>query len=99
MQTLANEEVGYAADAWALGCLLVQMLQGLPPFKAASEYLTFQKVTAAEYSLQPDLDPAARDLITHLLVLEPSQRLGERLPVRPPCGLLGDDALLHSGVI
>ena len=76
MQTLSNEAVGFEADLWALGCIGFQMLTGRPPFKAASEYLTFQKVAAAEYTLPEGVPEDARDLINQLLVLEPPKRLG-----------------------
>ena len=76
MQTLSNEAVGCEADLWAFGCIVFQMLTARPPFKAASEYLTFQKVAAAEYTLPEGMPEDARDLINQLLVLEPAKRLG-----------------------
>ena len=36
----------FAADAWALGCLAYQLLVGVPPFRAATEYLTYQRIAA-----------------------------------------------------
>ena len=76
MQTLGNKAVGCEADLWAFGCIVFQMITGRPPFKAASEYLTFQKVAAAEYTLPEDVPEDARDLINQLLNLEPANRLG-----------------------
>ena len=52
------------------------MLVGKPPFRGASEYLTFQLVAAGEYSVPDALDPSARDVIGNLLLLNPQQRLG-----------------------
>lgn len=48
--------------------------------QAASEYLTFQRIAACEYSIpaEAELPPDAEALIRQLLVLEPSQRLGEQ---------------------
>lgn len=76
MQALEGKAVGPTADLWAFGCIVYQMLVGKAPFKAASEYLIFQKVAAAEFELPDSLSEASRDLISRLLVLEPQQRLG-----------------------
>jgi 3-phosphoinositide dependent protein kinase-1 len=45
-EVLRSTDVGYAADLWALGCLIYQMLVGTPPFRDRSEYLTFERITA-----------------------------------------------------
>ncbi|PFH55399.1 hypothetical protein XA68_18406 [Ophiocordyceps unilateralis] len=51
------------------------MLAGRPPFKAASEYLTFQKIVNLDYEFPPGFPSSARDLIERCLVLEPDRRL------------------------
>jgi serine/threonine protein kinase len=49
-EILNNERVTCAADLWALGCVVYQMMIGRAPFKAMSEYLTFQLIVAGEWS-------------------------------------------------
>jgi 3-phosphoinositide dependent protein kinase-1 len=56
------------ADIWAFGCVLFQIIAGRPPFRGATEYLTFQKVLACEYEFPEGFDPAAKSLIERILV-------------------------------
>ena len=62
-------------DIWAFGCILYQMLAGKPPFKAANEYLTFQKVMKIQYAFTAGFPQIVKDLVKKLLVREPNDRL------------------------
>ncbi len=76
-EVLRNEPLSCAADLWALGCVLHQLLAGRPPFQAASEYLTFQAAVAGEAAPLPaDAPPAAAALVAALLAPDPAARPG-----------------------
>lgn len=68
----------FAADVWALGCVIFQMLTGQPPFRGGSEYLTFQKISSGDYCWPPacPASPAARSFVAACLHPDPGKRLG-----------------------
>ena len=74
-ELLTDKAVGKPSDMWAFGCIIYQLLVGRPPFKAGTEYLTFQKIVSLEYDFPAGFPPAARDLVERCLVLDPSRRL------------------------
>ncbi|CAL1278763.1 unnamed protein product [Larinioides sclopetarius] len=77
-EMLSDKSSSPSVDLWALGCIIYQMISGLPPFRAPNEYLIFQKITKLEYDFPDGFSVAAKDLVQKLLVLEPSQRLGSQ---------------------
>lgn len=74
-ELLTDKNACKASDLWAFGCIIYQLLAGRPPFKAANEYLTFQKITSLQYDFPNGFPEVAKDLVERLLVLEPSRRL------------------------
>ncbi|KAJ0178349.1 hypothetical protein K1T71_006172 [Dendrolimus kikuchii] len=65
-----------ASDLWAFGCIIYQMISGLPPFRAATEFLTFQKILKMDYEFPEGFPADAKDLVEKLLVLDHSKRIG-----------------------
>ena len=61
-------KVGRASDVWSLGCILYQMIAGRFAFVGLSEYLTWQKIKALDYSFPDGFDEQAKDLVSKLLV-------------------------------
>ncbi|KAF1969503.1 Pkinase-domain-containing protein [Bimuria novae-zelandiae CBS 107.79] len=74
-ELLTDKNACKASDLWAFGCIIYQLLAGRPPFKAANEYQTFQKIVGLEYSFPDGFPPLAKDLVERLLVLDPVTRL------------------------
>ncbi len=79
-EVLRDEEVTAACDLWALGCMIYQLLTGNTPFRAASEYLTFQRILAhvneSDIEFPSHVSAKARDLIVRLLSPKCGDRLG-----------------------
>ena len=74
-ELLTDKNACKASDLWAFGCIIYQLLAGRPPFKAANEYQTFQKIVALDYTFPAGFPDVARDLVERLLVLDPAKRL------------------------
>lgn len=75
-EILNGKPTSRATDLWALGCIIYQMISGLPPFRAGTEYLIFQKVLKVDMSFPEGFDSVAADLVEQLIRLEPQERLG-----------------------
>jgi len=75
-EMLQESKSSYASDLWALGCIVFHMASGIPPFKAGSEYLIFQKVLKLDYTFPDGFDERVKDFVEKLLVVEPGRRLG-----------------------
>uniref|UniRef100_A0AAU7B9I7 3-phosphoinositide-dependent protein kinase 1 n=1 Tax=Pyrrhocoris apterus TaxID=37000 RepID=A0AAU7B9I7_PYRAP len=75
-ELLTDKVAHYSSDLWALGCIIYQMISGLPPFRARNEYIIFQKILKLDYEFPEDFDADAQDLVQKLLVVNNSERLG-----------------------
>ncbi|XP_033211588.1 3-phosphoinositide-dependent protein kinase 1 isoform X2 [Belonocnema kinseyi] len=75
-ELLTDKPASRASDLWALGCIVYQMVAGLPPFRSRSEYLIFQQILKLSYEIPDGFSELAKSLVGQLLVLDPSQRLG-----------------------
>ncbi|KAJ3158441.1 Serine/threonine-protein kinase plk4 [Geranomyces michiganensis] len=66
---------GLTSDVWSLGCMVVTLLTGKPPFESKAVKSTLDKVTRVEYTLPANLSPDVRDLVHRLLQKDPKKRL------------------------
>lgn len=70
-----------ACDLWAVGCMVYQLLSGRSPFRAATEFLTFEMIMGHFRGENPisypeTISSEARDLIGKLLQPNDCDRLG-----------------------
>ncbi|KAF9535108.1 kinase-like domain-containing protein [Crepidotus variabilis] len=77
-EIVKDERYSKSVDMWAMGCVLYTLLCGFPPFYDESINVLTEKVARGYYTfLSPwwdDISHSAKDLITHLLCVDPAQR-------------------------
>jgi aurora kinase len=72
---LEEKEHDSSVDLWSLGVLTYEFLVGSPPFEANTVKETYERIKKVQMSFPPVVPPLARDLISKLLVYEPTERL------------------------
>jgi len=77
-EIVKDERYSKSVDMWALGCVLYTLLCGFPPFYDESIEALTEKVAKGQYTfLSPwwdDISSSAKDLISHLLCVDPDKR-------------------------
>lgn len=61
------------------------MIAGLPPFRAANEYLIFQKILNLNFEFPDGFLEPAEDLVKKCLIIDPEERLGGQDRVNGTC--------------
>jgi len=75
-EVLQNGPITPAADLWALGCIVYQMIAGLPPFRGSNDYVIFKEILDCAVDFPQGFDKDAEDLVRKLLRVDPRDRLG-----------------------
>lgn len=70
---------GKPVDMWALGCVMFSLLTGTQPFWDTKQAVVLRAILACQYSLETDawkdVSELAKDLVSKLLVTDPTKRL------------------------
>jgi len=79
-EIVSQKGYDYAADLWALGVLFFKIYEGIPPFGTAEmeETALFKAITSYKgvLAFSDKTSPAARDLISSLVVPAAGERCG-----------------------
>ena len=71
-----GDTYGLIVDWWTLGCLLYEMLQGIPPFYSTNINTMYEKILRGELRLPQTISSEGRDILSRLLTRDPAKRLG-----------------------
>ncbi|XP_054712021.1 serine/threonine-protein kinase PLK1-like [Uloborus diversus] len=64
----------FAADVWAMGCIMYAMLVGQPPFETTTLNETYYRISTNKYTIPSSMSDAARHLVAKMLQLKPTDR-------------------------
>lgn len=77
-EVLMGEGYNQEVDVWSIGVIMYILLCGFPPFYAENNHKLFEKIMKGQYGFPSPywdrISPAAKNLIKHLLVVQPKNR-------------------------
>lgn len=73
-ESLSGRGAGLPSDWWTFGCVIFELLTGLPPFYNANIHTMYSSILNSPLNLPPFLSEEAKSLLSALLVKNPDQR-------------------------
>lgn len=74
-EMVEGREHDETADIWSLGVLTYEFLVGSPPFEAEGARATYRRISNVDLKFPPSVTAGARDIISRLLVKDPTRRM------------------------
>lgn len=75
-EILHKKGYGKSVDWWTLGCIIIEMITGYPPFYAQNRSVLFDKIKTGPVKIPKTASPELHDLLLKLLEKDPKKRLG-----------------------
>eukprot|EP00667_Euglena_gracilis_P002595 EG_transcript_2601 len=75
-EVLLNKGHGKPVDWWSFGTLLYEMIVGIPPFYSTDVHEMYDQILHGELYIPEFVGPNATDILSKLLIRDPSKRLG-----------------------
>jgi len=75
-EIVAGKGHGLGVDWWTLGILIYEMLASYTPFYHEDHMKMYQRITRGEVRYPSHFSAEAKDLVSQLLVVQPTKRLG-----------------------
>mmetsp|Transcript_51661 Transcript_51661/g.102699 ORF Transcript_51661/g.102699 Transcript_51661/m.102699 type:complete len:379 (-) Transcript_51661:64-1200(-) len=75
-EVIRNKRSDFRSDMWSFGCMVFQVLTGLPPFHANHLAKVYKRALKGRLAFPSGIDSVAQDLVQRIVVHEPGARLG-----------------------
>lgn len=73
--TLFQSYNGRAVDVWSCGVMLYQLVSGMLPFEDSDTSALFRAIRTAQYDMPDYFSHELKDLVRHILIPNPAERL------------------------